>query len=759
MKKLVFVLFLSFFYMANAVNFDSVPGSVIDYIEAPSRFFGVPVNPVYISDPSITVLPNGDYIASHARFGWGSDSSETGKTSVFRSSDGGASWTHLTNLNGILRASLFVHNGDLYLLGAYNDDGGQNVIRKSTDNGSTWTDASNSQTGLLGSHGVGSPNNPVVFNGRIWSGATRRLISAPTGADLLKASSWTMTNWPSNSGHPLGDEWDGGWTEGQAVASAQSGIYILPKIRGLPHTARIRASSATKLSFNASAENAFPHLPGGEKKFGASYDPVSDKFYVLSNPVLDVHKGEGTPPELVRTAGGLLCSEDLINWELKKIFIFTENLDNSSFGEGFQYFNFDFDGDDMVIASRTAFDVGGGERKPPRGHDSNLLTFHRIEDFRNASPEHFLAVDSGSDAILRYERTQHQDAPLGSFVLGSTFDGEPLNSPDAVAQDDNGDVYVRQQNGKILRFDAMGNYIDSPAQSPAQFQTSDLAISQPAQGERSWTKNGSGNWEELTNWYYRGRPDTDYEIANFGSAADSPAAAQMNKDYSFKGIRFRNDSSYTIGGSGSISLESDDYQGIIEVQRGSHEIAVPVELSSHTDISADEGTELHLTDEINLNYKKLAVRGQGSVHIEESFIMNNGTLEVDGLSALHFEQGSQTSITGRLFFNPHESISLEPHASFQLIEGADHMSGEFYLEILPQLEEGLMWDTSMLYTEGIVTIVPDDSKLDYLNFSHLAYWWLAEDCLNKPGCSSSDFNQDGYINTDDLLVLAENWLD
>jgi hypothetical protein len=48
--------------------------------------------------------------------------------------------------------------------------------------------------------------------------------------------------------------------------------------------------------------------------------------------------------------------------------------------EAFQYFSFDFDGEDLVIASRTALQIEN--RKPPRGHDSNLITFHRIAGFR-----------------------------------------------------------------------------------------------------------------------------------------------------------------------------------------------------------------------------------------------------------------------------------------------------------------------------------------------------------------------------------------
>lgn len=736
---------------------DSVPGEVISYIESPTRLFGIAWNPVYISDPSIVVLPNGDYIASHARFGWGSNSSDYGETSVFRSSDQGQNWTHLTTLEGILRASLFVHNSDLYLLGTYNE-GGQNVIRKSTDNGSNWTDAVDSQTGLLGAGGLGTPNNPVVLYNRIWSGATRRLFSAPVNADLLKASSWTITNWPSESGHPFGDDWQG-WTEGQAVASPLTGVYVLPKIRALPHTALIQATSSASVSFDASAVDAFPSLPGGEKKFGASYDPVSGRFYVLSNPVLDVHAGGSTPPELVRTAAGILSSKDLIHWDLEKIFLFTENLDNGDFGEGFQYFNFDIDNEDMIIVSRTAFDVGGGQRKPPRGHDTNLLTFHRINNFRNASPEHLLVIDSVNDNLLRYEITQHQTAPLGSFMLGHTFEGEPLSQPSAIAQDPNGDIYIRQQNGKILRFDALGNFINTPNQVPVTFQAEPLLISQPDYGERAWRVNGSADWHDLKNWYYWGRPDTDYEIANMGSAVNTPATITMNQAYILKGIRFRNNHTYTIEGLGNISLKADNDQSIVEVYRGNHEIAVPVKLYSNTVTDVEGDAELHFTNELNLNGRELFIQGNGKVYIDDFFIMNSGKLVLDGRKTLKFAQGCEPVINGTLIFSPHESNSLKLGETFTLLEDVSYLNGQFTDVNLPDLPQGLIWDTSMLYNNGKVTVVPDYSVLDFFNFSHIAHCWLTDDCLQQPGCSYADLNQDNVVNIFDIGILSEYWLE
>jgi hypothetical protein len=179
---------------------------------------------------------------------------------------------------------------------------------------------------------------------------------------------------------------------------------------------------------------------------------VSDRFWVLSNPVLPAHAdylaldGAGTRgvrPWLVRNTAAMLSSHDLVHWDVEQIFLYSANIDS----EAFQYLQFDFDGDDLVVAARTAFDVGG--TKPWRGHDSNLTTFHRIEDFRTAQARQVVTI-SGS-AVLRSELTQHDPAPLGSFARGTSFAGAPLTSATALGQAGDGDVYIAEAGGRVLR--------------------------------------------------------------------------------------------------------------------------------------------------------------------------------------------------------------------------------------------------------------------------------------------------------------------
>lgn len=712
------------------------PGSVINYIQSPNRFLGIPLNPIYISDPSIVVLPNGDYVASHALFGSGSGSSSSGTTSVFRSSDKGQTWTHLVTLTGILRASLFVHNGDLYLLGAQSEQL-SSVIRKSTDNGNTWTTPVDAQTGLFSLAGMGTPNNPITYGGRIWTAQGGvRVLSAPATVNLLLESSWTRSNAASNAGHPFGEAWDT-WTEAQVVASPQTGVYILPKIKNQMNTATIRILSATTVSFNAAASNAFPSLPGGEKKFGASYDPVSGKFYIVSNPVLPVHADSGVAHDLIRTTSAIISSKDLMYWDVEKIFIFTPNIDNGTFGEGFQYFNFDFDDDDMVIASRTAFDVGGGQRKPPRGHDSNLLTFHRIEDFRNASPEHFLILDGNQ--VLRYETTHHDPAPLGKFTLGTIFAGTAINNPNGLGQCPAGDVYIREQGGRILRFDALGNFIETVVTAPVTFQTAPLSISQPPYGQRAWIGTGSGNWYNLNGWFYWGRPDTNYEVTNLGSAITADSTLTIDNvfinTYTMKGLRFRSAHSYTLSGSGKIILAADEGPGVLDVQQGIHHINIPMTLASDTHVNVRDAAALHVQGRLDLNGKSLTLDGAGQFLLSGQFDMKFGQLRLNEQTSLAFSNTFSGLLRGILTFEPSSRIKLKLGESFRLFEGAEYLNGTFMRLNFPQLADGLVWDTSMLYSHGTVMIVPGMDFIDLNNFACLASWWLADYCTQQTGCN------------------------
>lgn len=461
---LIVVLNLTFLQLISGTPDPSrAPGVAVGHEPAPSLLKRIMGRAQYVASPSLTILSDGSYVASHDLFGWGSSQNTAGIVKIYRSVDRGKSWVQTTTLEGQFWSTIFAHKDALYIIGVPHR-GGNLIIRKSTDGGYTWTTPLNKKSGILktGKFG-GTPNSPVIHDGRLWVVQSMRLVSAPVGADLLNADSWTVGT-PVRQNKRWLDSSFNFWSEGQVVASPAEGVVVLPKINQLPYTAILRAETPIKLTFDPVRD--FVELPGAEKKFGAVYDPVSGRFYVCSNPVLPAHKNDpniGETPAMIRNAAALFSSKDLRHWEMKKIFLYSPDLHH----EAFQYLNFVIDGDDLAVISRTAFVIGGP--KPPRGHDSNLMTFHRIKDFRNATREYELEIED--NRVLRYERTQHEHAPLGSFPLGSQFDGKPLEKPDGLAQDEEGHVYIREQSDRILQFDTTGNFQGISAAPPLQFET------------------------------------------------------------------------------------------------------------------------------------------------------------------------------------------------------------------------------------------------------------------------------------------------
>ena len=77
---------------------------------------------------------------------------------------------------------------------------------------------------------------------------------------------------------------------------------------------------------------------------------------------------------MIRDYLALLVSPDLENWEIACDLYDYRGIDPDHIG--FQYVDFEFDGDDIIYLCRTA--INGANSF----HDSNYTTFHRIKDFR-----------------------------------------------------------------------------------------------------------------------------------------------------------------------------------------------------------------------------------------------------------------------------------------------------------------------------------------------------------------------------------------
>lgn len=353
-----------------------VPGVVIDYSAARSR--------KYIGSPSIAILPNGYYVASHDFFGPGS---RNNRTRVHCSKDKGRTWQILTDIQGQWWSTLFLHNDNLYIMGV-DKVNGRGVIRRSEDGGKTWTIPRDKNSGLLLDEGkyCCAPVPVLMHNGRIWRAMEDAMgpdgwglcfrsfmMSAPLDADLLKADSWTESEKISWGG------WEpfGGFLEGNAVVTPEGEIVDIlrvhePKMGGI--AAMIQVSADGK-SLTFDPEKGFIDFPGGCKKFTIRYDPASKRYWSLTNYAHDRDRQRALNVERQRNTLALTSSADLKHWVVHSIVLYHPDVRRV----GFQYADWQFEKDDIIAVCRTAF----GDA--PNCHDANYLTFHRIRSFRNRS--------------------------------------------------------------------------------------------------------------------------------------------------------------------------------------------------------------------------------------------------------------------------------------------------------------------------------------------------------------------------------------
>ena len=348
----------------------AVPGIVIAHSPARTK--------KYIGCPSIVILSNGDYVASHSFFGPGSTNN---RSRVYRSEDRGKTWHLLTDIDGQWWSTLFLHKEQLYLMGT-SGRYANCVIRKSSDGGKSWTTPTGNRRGLLlsDSRYACAPVPVVIHKNRIWramedSEVGRRfrafVMSASVDADLLDADNWTVSNRLQYDKALPGK----GWLEGNVVTTPEGNMLdILRHDSPAGGTAAVVQVSEDGRTVSIDPQWRFIEFPGGCKKFTIRYDRVSKQYWSLTNYIPPQH--EKGNPERTRNTLALTSSRDLINWQVESILLYHPDVAKT----GFQYVDWQFDGKDMVAVSRTAYEDGLGGAHDC--HDANYLTFHRIRNFR-----------------------------------------------------------------------------------------------------------------------------------------------------------------------------------------------------------------------------------------------------------------------------------------------------------------------------------------------------------------------------------------
>lgn len=361
----------------------------------------------FCGSPSIVLAPGGRYLVSHDI---GGRHARAGYTLVHESTDGGVSWRQIAEVRDQKWSTLFRHRDALYLLGVAARSG-HLIIRRSSDGGRTWTDPTDARSGLLA---VGkfhcAPTPVVVHRGRLWRAFEQFaptapvrafgafVLSAPESADLLDAASWTRTNQITHRREWLNTR-NGEWLEGNVVVAPNGEVVDILRVESHPAIgapfalpgANVRiprfevaammriAADGRSVTFDPAGD--YIHFIGSEAKFTIRYDERSRRYWSIGSKITNPHSGYEWlyTPHHQRNVLALTASTDLRSWEERcRLLRFREGLvvTKAESRVGFQYVDWQFDGDDLVAVCRLSWNG-------LNYHDANFITFHRVPNFRS----------------------------------------------------------------------------------------------------------------------------------------------------------------------------------------------------------------------------------------------------------------------------------------------------------------------------------------------------------------------------------------
>ncbi len=395
----------------------------------PARIFGY--------TPGICRLPSGRLVLTHdvssARKPLPPENKPFREGRILTSDDGGRTWTHRAN-HGLGFARPFFSGKSLYILGKDR----QVAIIRSDDEGLTWSE-------LSYLHGIGiwhqSACNVHFAKGNVYlvmeKHAPRRgiegwqvgdlapvLMRAREDTDLTDRANWTFASelvfedlpesqMPNAFGYPFHPVdrkkvtflvpptgrgiSPPGWLETNVVQFTNPDhVWFDPDGKtfhlwmrahtGLTNYAAIAqvrenedgSMTTSVVKTPAGTPMLFAPCPGGQMRFHVLWDEPTKLFWLLSSQTTDsmirpdrMPRERWSTPDNERHRLVLHFSKNMIDWCFAGLV-----AAGATPKESRHYASMCIDGEDLCIASRS------GDARASSAHNGNLITFHRVRDFR-----------------------------------------------------------------------------------------------------------------------------------------------------------------------------------------------------------------------------------------------------------------------------------------------------------------------------------------------------------------------------------------
>lgn len=382
----------------------------------------------YFLNTGFTILKDGALLAAGAEVVKGknvkaADGTGDGHVRIARSLDGGKTWADTARIPFRNRMEVMLHarGQTAYLFVSPHGRDGVMLVASSTDRGATWSDFVEVVRRLAGpartkptKHDAeweipteasteedrwfcGNQMAMAEKNGQLYIAVSERCQSmAVMACDLARGvtnpDAWRISE---NVRVHIPPELNRGLFPGPSMRCLEGNVISLgDRLRVIARMCIDRYATANLAAiFDLHDKNdtlrldftQYSPTPGGQGKFFIVQDPVSRLYWMASNLPANtqglVEPPPGSPRGNERRFLFLWYACDALNWFPAGCIARTERM-----SEAFMYPVMHIVGDDLVLVVRTVRRYEGLQAKHRAAsgfHDANMMTFHRIKDFRS----------------------------------------------------------------------------------------------------------------------------------------------------------------------------------------------------------------------------------------------------------------------------------------------------------------------------------------------------------------------------------------
>ena len=303
----------------------------------------------------------------------------------------------------------------------------------------------------------------------------------------------------------------------------------------------------------------------------------------------------------------------------------------------------------------------------------------------------------------------------------------------------------------------------------------------------SWNVDGDGNWSAAANWTGV-VPNGVGAAAGFAGVITAPRIVSVDGSITLGSLTFDNAQSYTIGGSGTLTIESD--QGAtIDVKSGSHTISAPLSFAAGETLTKTGGGTLTINGTQTHGAEATLVASAGVTNLNSdaganlSLQVNDtvnfgatqhlGGLQIGAGAAVNLtESASTTLVTPTLLI---AGLPAAPAAKLDLNTGAAivNYAGDSPADAIRQQIVagrggrglGMSWTGLGITSSAAAAADPESRSVGYAENSELPlgpYANFRNQTVDDTSVliaftRTGDANLDGVVNDDDVTIVGASY--